>query len=138
MARELQEILDSGEVNDLLMDAGYDPRDGGTDAQVATKGYVDRTVTEVDAATYDLLVTDDILHVTYTTTGAVTSITWPTAQITANRVVVIKDGGLNAGTNNITIDTEGSETIDGENTAVLTSDGESISIYCDGSNLFIF
>lgn len=133
--RELQHVLSSGEIDDIEMDSSYIP---AADPDVVTKEYADRNVTTVNAATYDLLATDDILHVTYTTTGAVTSITWPTAQMVANRVVVIKDGGLNAGTNNITIDTEGAETIDGENTVVLTADGESVSIYCDGTNLFIY
>lgn len=131
MSRELQAILDSGELDNIELDSGYAP---STAYQVAIRS---APVTVVNAATYDILATDDILHVTYTATGAVTSITWPTAQMVDGRTLIIKDGGLNAGTNNITIDTEGSETIDGEATLVITSDGESVSLYCDGSDLFI-
>ena len=90
-----------------------------TDGRLGTSGGRFVNITTVNAATYDLLVTDDILNVTYTATGAVTSLTWPTAQMTAGRIVTIKDAGLNANTNNITIDTGGSETIDGAATLTI-------------------
>jgi len=95
-------------------------------------------ITTVNAATYDLLATDYILNVTYTTTGAVTSLTLPTAQTVSGRIIVIKDAGGLAGTNNITIDTEGAETIDGSATAIISSNYSSINLYCDGTNWFIF
>ena len=96
-----------------------------------------RNVTNVNVATYDTLATDDIINVTYTTTAAVTSLTIPTAQMVEGRVIVIKDAAGNAGTNNITIDTEGAQTIDGAATLVLSGDYDSVTLYCDGSNLFI-
>jgi len=65
--------------------------------------------TTVNAATYDLLSTDYILNVAYTSTGAVTSLTLPTAQCVDGRTIFIKDTGNKAYINNITIDTEGSE-----------------------------
>ena len=94
-------------------------------------------VTVVNAATYDLLITDDILHVTYTSTGAVTSLTLPTAQTELGRRITIKDGGGNSSANNITVDTEGTEKIDGQDTVVLNSDYTSIDLYSDGNNWFI-
>ena len=96
-----------------------------------------RNVTTVNAATYDLLTTDYILHVTYTATGAVTSLTLPTAQVVDGRIIIIKDAGNNAGTNNITIDTEGGQTIDGSATLVLNGNGDSVMLYCNSSNWFI-
>lgn len=94
-------------------------------------------VKPVTAATYTLLSTDGILHVTYTATGAVT-ITIPTAQITATRLPFdIKDAGGNATTNNITIVTEGAETIDGEANAVISTSYNALTLYSDGTNLFI-
>ena len=95
-------------------------------------------VTTVNTATYDVLTTDQFINVTYTTTGAVTSLTLPTAQVVAGRWIVIKDAGGNATANNITIDTEGSATIDGDATVVVNSDYASINLYCDGTNWFIF
>ena len=93
--------------------------------------------TTVNAATYDLLVTDYILNVTYPTTGAVTSLTLPTAQTTDGRTIVIKDASGNAGTNNITIDTEASQTIDGAATLVIAVDYTSVTLCSDGTNWFI-
>lgn len=99
-------------------------------------------VTTLNAATYDVLITDHIIHVTYTATGAVTSLTLPTAQCNGSeddgRVLVIKDAGGNASTNSITIDTEGGETIDGAATEVIGTDYASRSIYCENSNWFIY
>ena len=94
-------------------------------------------VVTVNVATYDLTATDGIVHVTYTATGAVTSLTLPTAQVVTDRVLTIKDGGGNSGTNNITIDTQGSEKIDGADTAVINTDYSSIDLYSDGTNWFI-
>lgn len=113
------------------------------DTHIATSGaIVDYVryrdgVTTVNAATYDLLVTDYILHVTYTGTGAVTSLTLPTAQCTSGRLIHIKDAGGNASVNNITVDTEGAETIDGAATAVINGDYDAITLYSSGSNWYI-
>jgi hypothetical protein len=110
--------------------------DAITDGLTTTGGIV-RNITTVNVATYDLLVTDDILHVTYTVTAAVTSLTLPTAQTIEGRTIVIKDAGINATTNNITIDTEGAQTIDGDGSLIMSTDAESVTLYCDGSNWFV-
>ena len=97
----------------------------------------------VNAATHTLAAAEiagaiNILNVTYTDTGTVT-ITIPTALITAGEWVLhIKDADFNALTNNITVATEGAETIDESATYVMQYDGMALSIYCDSSNLFIF
>ena len=96
------------------------------------------SITTVNAATYDLLITDYIVNVTYTSTGAVTSLTLPTAQTTIGRVIHVKDAAGNATTNTITIDTEGSEKIDGEDTFVISVNYNSVSFYTDGSHWFKF
>ena len=93
-------------------------------------------VTIVNAATYDLLPEDHILSVTYTGTGAVTSLTLPTAQTLKGRMVVVKDAGGNASANNITIDTEGSELIDGSATKVISTDYGAVRLYSDGTDWF--
>ena len=51
--------------------------------------------------------------------------------------MVIKDIGANAGTNNIIIATEGSETIDGSSTYVLNTNREAISLMNDLTNYHI-
>ena len=93
-------------------------------------------VTEVSSATYDVLPTDNILHVTYTSTGAVTNIELQSAQVKRGRIITVKDAGGNASGNNITITTEGAETIDGSATTVISTNYGSVELYCDGTNWF--
>jgi len=93
-------------------------------------------VTTVNAATYSLLVTDFILHVTYTGTGAV-AVTLPTAQSVSGRMITVKDAGNNAGTNNITISTQGAELIEFGASVIINANGNSVDIYSDGTDWFV-
>jgi len=95
-------------------------------------GFVD-----VDSSTHSTSDTDAILSVSYTGTGAVT-ITLQSANVAAGRVLVIKDAGGNATTNNITVNTQGSETIDGAASASITSDDGVLRLYSDGTNWFVW
>ena len=123
--------IEGNNVTDLFKtDAGND--------QVELNGGLIVNTTTVNAATYSLLITDNIVHVTYTSTGAVTALTLPTAQVVAGRVLVIKDAAGNAATNTITIDTQGAETIDGAATFVINSNYGAINLYSDGSNWFVY
>lgn len=94
-------------------------------------------ITTVNAATYNILPTDSLLHVTYTATAAVTNIQLMTAEVVKGRNLTIKDSGGQAGVNNITITTEGAQTIDGAATAVIAANYGAIKLYSDGSNWFI-
>lgn len=69
-------------------------------------------VTTVSTATYDVVPSDQVLHITRTSTGTC-AIDLKTAQLQAGRVILFKDAGGNCSTYNITVTTEGSETIDG-------------------------
>jgi len=101
------------------------------------KTYLASPITAVNVATYTALATDKKLHVTYTITGACT-ITIPSALILDNTFeLLIKDAGLLSGTNNITIITEGAETIDGDANWLINGNGDWIKLYSDGTNLFI-
>lgn len=93
-------------------------------------------ITVVNVAAYDLLVTDVVLHVTYISTGAVT-VTLPTAQATNGRQIDVKDAVGNADVNNVTISTEGAETIDGQSTFVISTKYESASLYSYDGNWFV-
>ena len=95
------------------------------------------STTTVGVSAYDVLATDEMLHTTYSPSGAIT-IDLKTAQLIDGRVVHIKDAGGNAGSNNITITTEGSETIDGSSTASITDNYGALSIYSDGTNWFTY
>jgi hypothetical protein len=120
---------------------------GGNTRQVLTKASGDDYDNEwtdqegastviVNSAAHAVLVTDRRLHVTYTATGTCT-ITIPTALMTTELDLLIKDGGLNATTNNITIVGEGGETIDGDSSWIINGDGDWLKLYSDGVNLFI-
>lgn len=88
----------------------------------------------VTGATYTVKGGDRVVGVNRS--GAVT-VTLPTAQVRKGRVYTIKDESGAAATNNITIDTEGSETIDGSATDVIASNYEVRTYYSDGTNWFI-
>ena len=67
--------------------------------------------------------------------GAVT-VTLPTAQLRPGRRYAVKDEFGAAATNNITVATEGSETIDGSATDTISDNYGSKTYYSDGSNWF--
>lgn len=96
---------------------------------IATYG---RTV--VNASSYNALVTDRVIGVTYTTTGSCT-INLPSAALfPSGYEITIKDEGLSATANNITIDGSGTQTIDGDLTFTLATDGDSVTIYSNGTD----
>lgn len=134
---ELQTILSSGQITEYYQGDTTSGDKLLTSDEINTAQKSLAKITTVNEATYDLLVTDYLLHVTYTDTGTV-AITLPTLQTTENRALIIKDAGGGATTYNITIQTEGSETIDGESTLVIDSNYSSVSIYSDGSNWFMY
>lgn len=92
-------------------------------------------VTTVNTATYDVLVSDHTLLVTRTATGTCT-VNIPSAQITDGRRLIIKDAG-NANTNNITITTGGSETIDGDASVPISTDYGYLELFAENGNLYI-
>ncbi len=95
-----------------------------------------KEITDVAAATYTVLTDDDYMLVSYTATAAVT-ITIPSALVSSGKKFVIKDSGGNAGTNNVTIETETAETIDGEASWIINIDYSSVTLISDGTNWFI-
>lgn len=71
------------------------------------------------------------------TSGAALTVTLSSADAYEGNEVVVKDAGGNAGTNAITIDTEGSETIDGGTSTSVGTNYGSARLVSDGSNWFI-
>lgn len=67
--------------------------------------------------------------------GGAFTITLPAAADNTNRVYIIKK--IDSSVNAVTVDGNASETIDGGTTAVITTQYESIIIFCDGSNWHI-
>ncbi len=121
---------------------GYDSGDVGIGtttptAKLDVAGSKADKVTTVAAATYTIAITDRTIVVDYTTTGAVT-LTLPSCTTAWNStnstgiVFVIKDLDCNAGTNNITINRAGSDTIidtaAGQTSTVINGNGNAIRI----------
>jgi len=96
-------------------------------------GGVIQGLTVVNAATYTVLESDRLLHVTYT--GAVT-ITIPTALAQTGRSLEVKAANVTS-LNPITVNTEGSELIEGEANTVMYNDYGKISLYSDGTDWFL-
>ena len=91
----------------------------------------------VAATTYTVIDTVSIVNVGHTATAAVT-VTLSSAEIAkVGRKFIIVDTGDNAGTNNITVATEDSETIGGSATGSISADSGTLNLVSDGSNLFI-
>lgn len=82
----------------------------------------------------DYTITSDDYLIRVTSTAAARTITLPTAAGIAGRVYEIKDTSGGAGTNNITIDADGTETIDGAATATISAHYGSIKLASNGTN----
>lgn len=101
-------------------------------------GFLDSPYLAVAAASYTVGTDSKAAFyvVNYTDTGTVSFIL-DTDVVVDGRIIVVKDGQLNAGTNNITISTEGAETIDESETYVMDTNGESVTLLSDGTNWFV-
>jgi hypothetical protein len=71
-----------------------------------------------------------------TDTTAPRTITLATADAVLGKLVYIKDESGGATTNNITVDTQGAETIDGVASVAISVDYGALRLYSDGSNWF--
>jgi len=110
--------------------------------QQSVKAYVDNnssavtlqgiTVSSTYDASSDIVIVDDY-------TGVPVTLTIPTAWITGstNKKVIIKDILGEAGTDNITIVGASGETIDGAASFVIDTNYEAITLFSNGTNLFV-
>lgn len=71
-----------------------------------------------------------------TNTDAARTINLASAATEDGKIIIIKDESGAAGTNNITIATEGAETIDGAATKTINSNYGVLRVYSDGTNWF--
>jgi hypothetical protein len=79
-----------------------------------------RTVRQTTAS-HSVGLAEDCIEVEYTATGAA-AVVLPTAALALPGLIkIVKDSGATAGTNNITVSTEGAEKIDGADTSVIST-----------------
>jgi len=106
-------------------------------AAMVQSGQYALPLSTVTAATYTVEDGDVILNITRTATGTC-AISLPTKDHQVGRVLLVKDAGGGATTYNITVTTEGSETIDGAASVVIDANYSALWLYTDGSNWFVF
>ena len=70
------------------------------------------------------------------TSGGAVTVTLGSAMVAEGAHVIINDEGGAAATNAVTIDTEGSETVDGATSQSIGSDYGTLTLYSDGANWF--
>lgn len=70
------------------------------------------------------------------TSGGAVTVTLASAMVAEGAHIVVNDEGGSAGTNAITIATEGSETIDGATSQSVGSNYGALTLYSDGTNWF--
>ena len=91
---------------------------------------VQGAVTTISASDYLICVTD---------LGVAPSIGLPKpSQVGVGKVYIIKDEAGGASNTTITIASVGEETIDGETSYTITDDYNSVNLYSNGSNWFIY
>jgi len=100
------------------------------------KGGVQYNFFDVATTTETIVPDDHFVGVSYGL--ATTTLTIETAACYEGNEIVIKDTAGSATTYNVVVETEGAETIDGANTYTITSNYDSISMFCDGANWFTF
>lgn len=109
---------------------------GANTITIASSGTTVLTYTAVSTTPYVVLTTDDFLGVN--SSGGTRQINLPNAP-TTGRVIIIKDSGGNANTNNITVTTVGGVVlIDGATSYVMNTQYSSIQVLFDGTTYQIF
>ncbi len=88
------------------------------------------------AIAVDYTTTDNDLYIAVTDTSSARTVTLLSATVAEGRTITIKDESGLAGTNSITIATEGSETIDGSATLVISSNYGVARLISDGTDWF--
>jgi hypothetical protein len=112
---------------------------GGTQSGGGENGFVkivSGLIVPTEAVTANVDTDSEAMYFGCDTVGADT-IEIQTEDIIDGRVFIIKDEGGNASAQTITISTEGAETIDGQPSATITGDYDSLTLIARNGNLFI-
>ena len=84
------------------------------------------------AVSYSVISTDQVILVD--STSAIRTITLPTAVGIKGKLYTVKDWKGQSATNNITIATTSSQTIDGASTVTMSTNYQTVRVVSDGSN----
>lgn len=97
---------------------------------VVSSGGRNVSTTSTSSTNYTVAAAD---HVVLLTSTSARTVNLPAAAASSGRVLHIKDQAGNAGTNNVTIDGNAAETIDGAATNVISTNYGSRHLVCDGT-----
>lgn len=123
----------------FFLDAGVDNvgiNQSAPTSRLHVNGPIATAVSAVKTANYTITADDSTIRVD-TSGAAGFTVTLPTAVGITGRQYTVKDVGGNASIENITIDGNGTETIDGGTTVLLDANYESITVVSDGANWMI-
>jgi len=104
------------------------------DGQFSTSAAVVKGTQLVSTTSYQTTSTNHVLFVI--PVGGGSTITLQTSDCINGREIIIKDTNGSAGTDNITIETQGSETIDGAATYTINSNYGKVTLISNGTNWF--
>ncbi len=102
--------------------------------RVKINQHLSRAVTSVTSTSVTLTDDDHIVLVDDDTAGSEVTINLPAASSSHGNIYTIKKLGTTA---NVTIDPNGSETIDGNTTLTVSIQYDAPKIYCNGTNWFL-
>ena len=126
--------------NDLVRDVGTEGRNVYVGpngwAEVAPGTDINTYISVISkSGNYTVLDDDGVSVITVDASSAAVTITLPTAADNEGRVLHIKK--IDSSANNVTVDGEGSETIDDQATKVISAQYSDMRIVCDGTAWFI-
>jgi len=135
--------LSNGGIPGLKVDLAIPGAIGGTTPAAGAFTRIKLARTAVGAADYNpsILTSDYIIAMTDTAAARAVIISTEdiaTGSATSPRLFVIKDESGNAAANNITISLETAGNIDGAATYVINQNYQSIDLYINGTNGFVF
>lgn len=111
---------------------------GATGTPVDFRTYRQLAIGRVGVAVNTDTATSPQAIIGVTNTAAPRTVTLQTATLLSGRTIIVKDESGLAGTNNITVATQGAETIDGAATFVINTNYGLVRLYSDGTNWFTF
>lgn len=130
-AEPLNSVGNKGDIYVLKADKPKFFQKHTTWVEVGTKNFQVITQSTMFETTYP----EEVLLVDSSVDEVVVTLT--TSSLRTGYVVIVKDAGGYASSHNITIETQGTETIDGRTEVIMDADYKSLMFFSDGSNWYL-
>jgi len=105
-------------------------------ASLTVNGSIAMKITSIDNgdSPYSITATDHIILAD--SFGGAITINLPACSSNSGRIIIVKDVGAGAGSNNITISRDGSDQIDGSTSIAINTNRGYVQLVCDGSQFW--